>query len=104
MPPSRMESMWLPRYNRVYQRPASMPRQEQDAVSWYLCLIRANPLGTDEEPGKLPDTLKVHHSLIALQNPWQTYLNLWQAVRSREWSQQLNDLPTVWVRDCPLPD
>jgi hypothetical protein len=60
-----------------------MPRQEQDAVSWYLCLIRANPLGTDEEPGKLPDTLKVHHSLIALQNPWQTYLNLWQAVRSR---------------------
>jgi hypothetical protein len=63
-----------------------------------------SPLGTDEEPGKLPDTLKVHHSLIASQNPWQTYLNLWQAVRPEEWSQQLNDLPTVWVRDCPLPD
>jgi hypothetical protein len=63
-----------------------------------------SPLGIDEEPGKLPDTLKVHHSLIALQNPWQTYLNLWKAVRPEEWNQQLNDLPTVWVRDCPLPD
>jgi hypothetical protein len=63
-----------------------------------------SPLGIDEEPGKLPDTLKVHHSPIALQNPWQTYLNLWQAVRPEEWNQQLNDLPTVWVRDCPLPD
>ena len=39
-----------------------------------------SPLDSDEAPSVLPKSLKQHLKLILPQNPWQTYLNLWDSV------------------------
>jgi hypothetical protein len=63
-----------------------------------------SPMDSDEEPSQLPKSLQHHLKLISPQNPWQTYLNLWSAVRLVEWKGKREDLPEVWIRDFRLPD
>jgi hypothetical protein len=63
-----------------------------------------SPMKADEEPDRLPQSLKQHQNLITPRNPWQTYLNLWLAIRPVEWKQKIDDLPRVWIRDFRLPD
>jgi hypothetical protein len=57
-----------------------------------------------EYQGQLPSGLEMHQHLISPDNPWQTYLNLWRAVKPAEWKQLYGGLPADWTPDSPLPD
>jgi hypothetical protein len=62
-----------------------------------------SPLDSDEAPSVLPKSLKQHLKLILPQNPWQTYLNLWNSARPAEWTAKDEELPNVWIRDFDMP-
>jgi hypothetical protein len=61
-----------------------------------------SPLDSAEAPSVLPKSLKQHLELILPQNPWQTYLNLWNSARPADWTAKDEELPNVWIRDFDM--
>jgi hypothetical protein len=94
------------RAKRLWKDGAGRPALEKEVLQLQLFGLAKSlsPAQADEDPGQLPDGLKMHQRLVSPDNPWLTYLSLWQAVSPAEWKEVLGGLPANWAPDSPLPE
>jgi hypothetical protein len=64
---------------------------------------RFSPVKASAEPAALPEKHWMQRHLVP-NNPWETYLNLRDAIPIEQWNQNIDDLPSISIRNFDLPE